>query len=196
MTGIDIGVILYNCWLKLSRVAAAPLDYLCMDNSTGTAIHVTQFNEIMKRVSSEVMPDPCQASWITSYSFRCFPYTLCAAVETGSEDQTLYGGWPGMPTHKIGQRSEQTQLKGSMPRRYCDRRVEHEEFQKLLHVRMVQLLTNEIAKSQRATVPVTWESLEVAYHSQSGESTIGMKVRNQVKEEISKRRAATSMQPV
>ena len=196
VTGLDIGGIIYECWLRWSKEAEAPLDYLCLDNSNGAVVHVTQFNDILKRVAMQVMPDPAQASWITSYSFRRFPCTLCAAVGTGVEDQVIYGGWAGMPTRKGIPRSEQASVKSSMPRRYSDRRVEHEEFQKLLHIRMVQLLADHISLESGDATPVSWECLEQAYHTVDGDFTVGSRIRTRVKEEVAARRAATSMEAV
>ena len=41
VTGLDIGGIIYECWLRWSKEAEAPLDYLCLDNSNGAVVHVT-----------------------------------------------------------------------------------------------------------------------------------------------------------
>jgi hypothetical protein len=83
-----------------------------------------------------------------------------------------------------------------MPRRYSDRRVEHEEFQKLLHIRMVQRLADKLVEESGETAPVSWENLERMYHTVVNETCQGNLIRNQIKQEVTERRAATTMKPV
>ena len=66
--GVDIGGHILRKWTQYPKVAGKPLEYLCLDASSGATLRYSHVLAITQRVMKARLPDPTGPVRITTYS--------------------------------------------------------------------------------------------------------------------------------
>ena len=197
-SGVDVGGHILQRWSHFSKATGKPLEYLCMDASSGVMLQYSHLTAIIQRLMKTLLPDPSESVKVSTYSFRRVGATLCGILRTSEQDQVDFGGWAGVPELAKGAQESASVMRAwrqSMPHLYCDRRSANEELQKLAHRDMVCELTSLSHQVYGAAVPMSWDQLEIAArHRHKSGGSMAEHIKSYVFERLAQRRAAATVQ--